>query len=682
MFTILDINMTYSLPQNDSPTIRQERAELLEKMRSEYQYNHETFAQMLGQSSPHLSYPMAASVPFDENSLTKLEWTRDVVATLLRIQSNQAMYDVTIQGNSVIKLIWYIRLSRILKENSGWIGRIYKGIIWIFQRIVSFFKPTKSEDIEYDVNKQNIGKLEERIKSIVNDLEKQSLNKKTPPKDSQFQSLKSLLSFTSYQDLFQIIHLPSISDRVLDDRMFAAQRVAGANPLVIKRLTTDLAQFLVQFPITPAQYQAVMGTDDSLDAAIEEHRLYITDYRILDDLEMRPTSVSTPPKYIYQPIALFAVERGTGPHRLLVPVAIQCHQTPSPDHPIFTPPAINATDSARWAWEIAKLTVQIADANYHELISHLGRTHLWIEPIAIATARQLAPSHPLGVLLRPHMEGTLFINDAAVKGLVNPGGTIDKLVPGTLASSLLLSLKGAKGYPFSFNESFLPLTFKGCGVEDSQALPDYPYRDDALLIWTAIQNWVSQYLKLFYTSDQAVQDDPELQGWLTELVAETGGQMVGIGEVSADDPSPRIRTLRYLIDAVTLIIFTCSAQHAAVNFPQSTLMTYMPNMPLGGYADAPTSVSGLSEADYFTVLPSIAQSETQMNTTYLLGSIYYTVLGDYGDGYFSDSRIQPILQEFKQTLQTIDRKIQSRNATRPTYYDGLRPSKIPQSTNI
>ncbi len=173
--------MTYSLPQNDPQSIQKERAAQLEKIRSDYDYNHNALAQMLKQDSPSLKYPMAASVPFEENSLTKLEWTRDVVAILLRIQSNQAMYDVTIEGNSVIKLLWYIRLSRILKDNSGWVGWLYKVLLWIFQNVVSLFKPTKSEDIEYDIQKQtpkSIDKVEERVRAMVNDVQKQSLNKK------------------------------------------------------------------------------------------------------------------------------------------------------------------------------------------------------------------------------------------------------------------------------------------------------------------------------------------------------------------------------------------------------------------------------------------------------------------------------------------------------------------------
>ncbi len=641
----------------------------------EYQYNYESFVRI----DPDLRYPMAKSVPFADKSLTKGKWTKNVVSLLLRVQSNQAMHDMAVNKNffsSIKKLFWYIRFYMLLKDpgNMGWIEPIYKGVLWIYQRIFILFRKTpKSENIAYDlenVNSDRADIIEKRITSMVKDAQKQASSTNTGAK------------IEDYRDLFQIIYLPDIANHVEEDKYFAAQRVSGANPLVIKRLDS----LIDKFPVTDAQYQSVMGDSDSLHRALDEKRLYITDYQVLKEIEPGKNEVQ---KYIYHPIALFAVEPGTCPNRRLVPVAIQCYQQPSPDNPIFVVPSPQSSESERWAWQIAKLTVQVADANHHELISHLGGTHLWMEPIAIAIYRQLPLVHPLGALLRPHIEGTLFINNSAVRGLVNPGGTVDKVAAGTLKSSLSLSVKGAQGYPFAFNKSFLPMTLQSRGVDDPQLLPNYPYRDDALLIWEAIHSWVASYLQLFYADDQAVQNNPEIQDWIRDLTDPQGGQVPNIKE-TADDSTIQIQTLAYLIDVVTLIIFTGSAQHAAVNFPQSSWMTYMPNMPLAGYRAAPQTTVGVSKTDYFNFLPSVEQSENQMNMTYLLGSVYYTQLGQYdGDPeeknrapYFQDVRVAQPLREFQERLQAIELEIKARNEVRSTHYDVLLPSKIPQSINI
>lgn len=142
---------------------------------------------------------------------------------------------------------------------------------------------------------------------------------------------------------------------------------------------------------------------------------------------------------------------------------------------------------------MAKTIVQIADFNYHELISHLAATHLLIEPFVVTSHRQLADNHPLKVLLLPHFEGTLFINWAAQLSLVNDGGKVDTLFSGTIESSRKLV---AERLNLSFNEAMLPNQIRLRGVDNSSLV--YPYRDDALSLWDAIFKWVSAYLDVYY----------------------------------------------------------------------------------------------------------------------------------------------------------------------------------------
>jgi arachidonate 15-lipoxygenase len=48
-------------------------------------------------------------------------------------------------------------------------------------------------------------------------------------------------------------------------------------------------------------------------------------------------------------------------------------------------------------------------------------------------------------------------------------------------------------------------------VDDDDRLPHFPYRDDGRLIWSIIEEWVSNYVKAFYKSDADVAKDTELQ---------------------------------------------------------------------------------------------------------------------------------------------------------------------------
>ena len=62
---------------------------------------------------------------------------------------------------------------------------------------------------------------------------------------------------------------------------------------------------------------------------------------------------------------------------------------------------------------------------------------------------------------------------------------------------------------------------------------------------------------------------------------------------------------------MTSIIFTASAQHAAVNFPQSELMSYVPNFPAAMYQPEPTDANPASEEDYLDYLPPIEMARLQ-----------------------------------------------------------------------
>jgi arachidonate 15-lipoxygenase len=471
-------------------------------------------------------------------------------------------------------------------------------------------------------------------------------------------------SVYDYVSEFQTFRLPEIASVYQDDAIFAWMRVAGPNPLVLKRVASPGASF----PVTDAQYRSVMGEGDSLASAGKEGRLYLADYKALSQLV--PGTAPDQQKYVEAPLALFAVPAAGAPSRLLRPVAIQCAQAPGAASPIFTP-------SDGVAWEVAKLHVQVADGNFHELISHLGQTHLVLEAFAMATPRQLAPEHPVNVLLTPHFQGTLAINNAAEADLIAPGGPVDNLLAGTIASSTQLAVDAVLSY--SVNQQFLPVALAHRGVDDPSTLPSYPYRDDATLLWGAIHTWVSRYLAVYYTSDADVLGDYELQHWIAELSSPSGCGLKDIGEDGA------IRTVAYLADLLTHVIFTASAQHAAVNFPQSSLMSFTPALPLAAYAPAPSITAGLPSSEIFQHLPPLQQALLQLNVMMLLGGVYYSRLGDYDrnipGAYFTDARVREPLEAFQRELMEIEATIGKRNLQRFPYVV-LLPSQIPQSINI
>ena len=467
-----------------------------------------------------------------------------------------------------------------------------------------------------------------------------------------------------YRELFQTLTLPAIGWTFQDDAEFARLRVAGPNPILIRQI----AALPDNFALTAARYAAVVNGDD-LITALQAGRVYLCDYAALNKLV--PGSYQGQAKYAYRPLALFAVPPGGAS---LVPVAIQCGQDGSVD-PVFTP---SVRPDEQWGWDIAKFIVQVADGNYHELVAHLAHTHLVIEALALATRRHLAEVHPLWALLVPHYEGTLFINNAAATSLITPGGPIDHIFAGTIASSQAQAV--AARLEFDFTRRMLPHDLKERGVDDAGQLPDYPYRDDALLVWQAIHEWVSGYVGLYYASDAAVAGDPELAAWCAEL--QTEAQLKGF---------PTLTTLAGLIDAGTMILFTCSAQHAAVNFPQKDVMEFAPAVTGAGWQAAPLERQGHDRTDWLGTMPPLAPALQQLETLYLLGSLHYRPLGTYQSrdfpypAWFQDPQVtgaEGPLARFRASLQGVETRIVARNAQRRVVYPYLLPSRIPTSTNI
>ena len=463
-------------------------------------------------------------------------------------------------------------------------------------------------------------------------------------------------NFADYELLFQNFVLPDNYNLYDDDDHFAELRVTGINPMAIKKVTSLESHF----PVTEAIFTATAAfANDSLAAAGSEGRLFLADYEMLSSME--PGALPTQPKYTYAPLALFALPKNSDK---LKPVAIQCDQDSS-TNPIFTP-----NDS--WTWKIAKAAVQVADTNHHELYSHLGTTHLVQEAIALGTYRQLSYRHPLHILLTPHFEGTFFINFLATEILLPEGTAVPILLSGFTESLHAQAVMARTNH--SFRDSFPPISLSNRGVMD---LPYFPYRDDALALWGAINDWVADYLSLYYSSDSDVQNDMELQAWSAEIGSQSGGRLEGFG----DESGTGISTQAILIDTVTMAIFNGSVQHAAVNFPQKTQMTFAPMYPMAGYIPAPIT-TGHTQADFLDFFPPMENAMQGAETLNLLGSIYHTQLGKYSFGHFGDLSVVIPLANFKAALSNIEDNINTRNLSFEKPYEVLLPSAIPQSTNI
>ncbi len=465
----------------------------------------------------------------------------------------------------------------------------------------------------------------------------------------------------SFEDLFrQFTKQAGCLRNWRRDDFFAEQRLSGVNPMRIRRVRA-LDELPFQLPRLASH--GVTTAD-----AIAARRLFIADYRDLDFIAGNRTQAH--PKFLPTPTALFywadapptpAGADAPGKARLM-PVAISLRAgevaTPETSSPTY--------------WLILKTCVQIADANSHEMVSHLAHTHLVMEPFAVSTARQLAPDPPIGVLLRPHFRFLLVNNSVGRATLLNRGGIVEHLLAGTLEESRELVIRASQSW--SVTQHSLHRDLQARGVDDVEGLPNYPYRDDAKLLCAAIRRVVGAYVELYYPEDADVAADPELLAWSRELADPQLGRV--------RDMPARLHTRAELTQLLTHIVFVCGPQHAAVNYPQYDYMAFPPNLPRAAYGSVPRPDSEALDQEFMTMLPPISRACEQLEIMDALACYRWDTFGHYPRAAFHDRHVHALLHAFKRELREVEHTIERRNDERLFPYPFLLPSLIPNSASV
>ncbi|ONI04496.1 hypothetical protein PRUPE_6G324400 [Prunus persica] len=367
------------------------------------------------------------------------------------------------------------------------------------------------------------------------------------------------------------------------DEEFAREMLAGVNPVNISLLQ----EFPPASKLDPKVYgdqtsriteQDIGNNLDGLTVheALKQNKLFILDHH--DALMPYLRRINSTSNKIYASrTVLFLKSDGT-----LKPLVIEL-SLPHPDgdqfgriSKVYTPAEEGVEGSI---WQLAKAYVAVNDSGYHQLISHWLNTHAVCEPVVIATNRQLSVVHPIYKLLHPHFRDTMNINAFARQILINAGGILETTV---FPARYAMEMSSVVYKDWVFTEQALPadLIKRGVAVKDANSphglrllIDDYPYAVDGIEIWFAIKTWVEDYCSFYYKTDDIIQKDIELQSWWKELVEE------GHGDKKDEPWWPKMQTREDLVETCTIIIWTASALHAAVNFGQYPYAGYLPNRP-------------------------------------------------------------------------------------------------------
>ncbi|XP_059755664.1 polyunsaturated fatty acid 5-lipoxygenase isoform X1 [Balaenoptera ricei] len=477
-----------------------------------------------------------------------------------------------------------------------------------------------------------------------------------------FQS--SWSDFADFEKIFVRIS-NTISEQVMnhwqEDLMFGYQFLNGCNPVLIQRCT----KLPANLPVTTEMVECSLERQLTLEQEVELGNIFVVDFKLLDGIDVNKTDPCTL-QFLAAPICLLYKNLANK----IVPIAIQLNQVPGDENPIFLP------SDAKYDWLLAKIWVRSSDFHIHQTITHLLRTHLVSEVFGIAMYRQLPAVHPIFKLLVAHVRFTIAINTKAREQLICEYGLFDKANATGGGGHVQLVQKSMQDLTYS--SLCFPEAIKARGMDNTEDIPYYFYRDDGLLVWEAIRAFTAEVVDIYYGSDQVVEEDQELQDFVSDVY------VYGMRGKKASGFPKSIKTKEKLSEYLTVVIFTASAQHAAVNFGQYDWCSWIPNAPPTMRAPPPTVKGVVTIEQIVDMLPDRGRSCWHLGAVWALSQFQDNelFLGMYPEEHFIETPVKEAMARFRKNLDTIVSVIAERNKNKKLPYYYLSPDRIPNSVAI
>ncbi|KAM8725544.1 hydroperoxide isomerase ALOXE3-like [Acanthopagrus schlegelii] len=440
-----------------------------------------------------------------------------------------------------------------------------------------------------------------------------------------------------------------------EDDFYGFQFLNGFDTNVIKRCS-ELPQ---NFTVTEEMVKPFLEGGSSLQKEMEKGNIFLCDYEKMDGLPTRMYDGQS--LHVTGGFCLFYMN----PENKLRPIAIQLHQQPSKENPIFLP-SDSETD-----WLLAKMFIKNADVMQHQSVYHFMRTHHVAEVFTVATVRSLPVIHPLYKLLIPHVRYTLQINTMARKSIVGPAGILNKT---SLGFEGMMELMRRSLSELTYSSFCLPENIAARGLE---SIPNFYYRDDGLKLWNIISSFVKSIVEYYYPSDSEVCKDTELQDWISEIF--THGFL---GDKASGFPAS-FHTVKEVTKFITMVIFTVSVQHAAVNNGQFDYC-WAPNGSLLLRKPPPTTKGESSMKTILETLPNVGETVTFSAMGWILSNKYTDMvpLGTYPDERFDEPAPKQMIKDFQAELSCLSEAITERNSQLKVPYTYLNPNQIENSITI
>ncbi|XP_075869586.1 hydroperoxide isomerase ALOXE3-like [Nelusetta ayraudi] len=469
-------------------------------------------------------------------------------------------------------------------------------------------------------------------------------------------STKKLESFDEVRDAFTF-KSTKLSDHVAkhwkEDDFFGYQFLNGLNPTMIKKCT-ELPE---NFPVTEEMVKPFLKEGSSFKEEMEKGNIFIYDQKKMDGIQGRHYNGEQ--LQITPGLCLFYLN----PEDKMMPIAIQLQQQPSEKNPIFLP-SDSETD-----WLLAKMFIKNVDIMDHETVHHLMNTHFLAEVFALATHRCFPEIHPLYKLLVPHFRFTLPINILGRPILLGPEGALSV---SSLGRNGAIELMRRSMPEVTYSSLCLPENITARGLD---SVPNFYYRDDGLELWGIINRFVRGVVSHYYQNESDVRRDTELQEWISEIF-----KFGFLGNKDSGIPTS-FHTVDEVIKFITMVIFTVTAQHGAINNGQVDYVTFTPNAPLLLHQSPPTTKDESSLETILETLPNIGEMALFNLTVVILSEKYQGLIpiGTYPDQRFDEKAPKEMIGKFQEELVKLAEVIMTRNNDLQIPYTYLNPDLLESS---
>jgi len=296
-----------------------------------------------------------------------------------------------------------------------------------------------------------------------------------------------------------------------------------------------------------------------------------------------------------------------------------------------------------------------------------------MEVFAVALLRCLPQAHPVHKILKENFQFIILVNTGG-REIVLGGGLDGVYTVGSLGTLELIKKHFSR---MTFEDFDYMKDLEKRGLDK---IPNFPHRDNSKKVWSVMEEYVSQLVDFYYSTDTDIKEDYELQDFVKEISEE------GFGRLKLMSLPNTLNSKEDLKQLLVRIMFTTTAKHSTFNFFE--YQRFIPNAPYSIQGPLPTETDrgNITYQMIFDRIPSREKYGPDLSGLFDVMTAAFsdkqTWLGEMPRSLFVDDEIKPIHAKFMENLEKLEQELKTKNRGLKVPHMVLLPSRIPAGIAI